>query len=344
MNDNKLNKIIAACGNDCAVCPRYIKEPYSKTAKQLAHTAELWHKIGYRERVVTNDEISCMGCTEDNWCRYQVVKCTNEKKIDNCGSCKEYPCANIKDCFAVTKSFEPFCRKVCTDDEYQMMKKAFFEKEENLNNSIKIKNIVFDIGMVLIDFHWAKTMRELGFSEEVVATLGKNMMQHPTWNEMDRNVMAEEDIVKEFKKLSPMYEAEIDLFLRNLDKVVTVFPKSDEWLRNLKERGYQVYLLSNYPERTFKVDSKKYTFMDYVDGKVVSYECHYTKPEKEIYDLLCDRYKLRPEECVFLDDKYENIEAAKSYGFEGIQVQNQEQAIAELDELLAKKGAYENGK
>lgn len=228
-----------------------------------------------------------------------------------------------------------------------MMHKAFFEKEKNLSmikNQTKIKNIVFDIGMVLIDFHWAKTMRELGFSEECVATLGKNMMQHPTWNEMDRNVMAEEDIVKEFKKLSPMYEEEIDLFLRNLDKVVTVFPKSDEWLKNLKERGYQVYLLSNYPERTFKVDSKKYTFMDYVDGKVVSYECHYTKPEKEIYDLLCDRYKLRPEECVFLDDKYENIEAAKGYGFEGIQVQMQEQAIEELDALLAEKGAYENGK
>lgn len=47
------NKIIAACGNDCAVCPRYIKEPYSKTAKQLAHTAEFWYKIGYRDRFVS---------------------------------------------------------------------------------------------------------------------------------------------------------------------------------------------------------------------------------------------------------------------------------------------------
>lgn len=209
-----------------------------------------------------------------------------------------------------------------------------------MNNSIKIKNIVFDIGMVLIDFHWAKTMRDLGFTEEVVATLGKNMMQHPMWNEMDRNVMTEADIVKEFKKLSPSYEAEIDLFLSNLDKVVTVFPKSNEWLKNLKERGYNVYLLSNYPERTFKVDSKRYSFMDYVDGKVVSFECHYTKPEKAIYDLLCERYNLLEEESVFLDDKFENIEAARSYGFYGIQVKNQDQAIAELNQLLAEEGAY----
>ena len=45
-------KIIAACGNDCAVCPRYNVPPYTKTAEELHHTAELWYKIGYRDHVV----------------------------------------------------------------------------------------------------------------------------------------------------------------------------------------------------------------------------------------------------------------------------------------------------
>lgn len=49
-------KIIAACGNDCAVCPRYNVPPYTKTAEELHHTAELWYKIGYRDHVVTNEE------------------------------------------------------------------------------------------------------------------------------------------------------------------------------------------------------------------------------------------------------------------------------------------------
>ena len=74
-------KIIAACGNDCAVCPRYNVPPYTKTAEELHHTAELWYKIGYRDHVITNEEIACTGCKEENWCRYRLVKCVNEKHI-----------------------------------------------------------------------------------------------------------------------------------------------------------------------------------------------------------------------------------------------------------------------
>ena len=128
----KTRKIIAACGNDCAVCPRYNKAPYVKTEEELRKTAELWMKIGYRDHVVTNEEIQCTGCKPENWCRYKVVKCTQEHGVDNCGQCEEYPCGNIKECFEVTKSFEPMCRKVCTEEEYEQLKKAFFEKEQNL--------------------------------------------------------------------------------------------------------------------------------------------------------------------------------------------------------------------
>lgn len=127
-------KIIAACGNDCAVCPRYNAGPYSKTPEQLREIAELWYKIGYRDHVVSNEEIQCTGCKITNWCRYNVIQCTSEKNISNCGKCENYPCENIKECFKVTKSFEPSCRSVCTEEEYEILNTAFFEKEKNLNN------------------------------------------------------------------------------------------------------------------------------------------------------------------------------------------------------------------
>ena len=126
-------KIIAACGNDCAACPRYTAHPYEKTEEELHHTAELWMKIGYRDHVVTNEEIACYGCKPENWCRYRVIKCCEDRGIKTCGECSEYPCDNIKECFAVTKSFEPMCRQVCTDEEYKRLEKAFFEKEKNLS-------------------------------------------------------------------------------------------------------------------------------------------------------------------------------------------------------------------
>lgn len=122
-------KIISACGNDCSQCPRFSP----KTDNELLNTAILWHKIGYRDHVVTNDEISCTGCKKENWCRYEIISCTSKKNIHNCGECKEYPCVKISTAFEKTKEFEPKCKDICTDEEYVVMSKAFFEKKKNLD-------------------------------------------------------------------------------------------------------------------------------------------------------------------------------------------------------------------
>jgi len=131
-----MGSVIAACGNDCAACPRYTVYPYEKTDEELHYTAEIWMKVGYRDHIVTNEEIACSGCKPENWCRYRVIKCCVYRGIKNCGECDEYPCDNIKECFKVTKSFEPMCRQVCTDDEYKKLEKAFFEKEKNLSDEM----------------------------------------------------------------------------------------------------------------------------------------------------------------------------------------------------------------
>ncbi len=124
-------KILAACGNDCSACPRHLP----KTEEELKRTAELWEKIGYRDRVVSTEEISCVGCSPDNWCRYQIIQCVSEKEISDCGKCRQYPCAKIEECFATSRLFIPSCRKVCNPEEYQMLVSAFFEKKKNLDRS-----------------------------------------------------------------------------------------------------------------------------------------------------------------------------------------------------------------
>lgn len=129
-----MKKIIAACGNDCSQCPRHL--PKSKA--ELQHTAELWLKIGYRDRLVSSEEISCSGCHPENWCRYDIVNCATGKQISNCGECENYPCDKIKKCFEVTESFAPSCKKVCTKEEYDELCKAFFEKEKNLNHIYEV--------------------------------------------------------------------------------------------------------------------------------------------------------------------------------------------------------------
>lgn len=109
-----------------------MSHPFEKTSEELRRTAELWMKIGYRERIVSDEEIACTGCKPENWCRYHIVQCCEGKGIRTCAECSDYPCDIMRECFEITKSFEPAVRKACSGREYEQLKKAFFEKEENL--------------------------------------------------------------------------------------------------------------------------------------------------------------------------------------------------------------------
>lgn len=124
-----MKQLIAACGNDCMQCPRHLP----KSPAELEHTAELWLKIGYRDRLVSSQEIACSGCKAGNWCRYEIIDCTAQRGIKNCGECSEYPCGKIKECFRATDVFTPACREACSAEEYTALHKAFFEKEQNLD-------------------------------------------------------------------------------------------------------------------------------------------------------------------------------------------------------------------
>ncbi len=198
-----------------------------------------------------------------------------------------------------------------------------------------IRNIILDIGMVLVDFQWKPLMEKLGFSEQAIAVLGENMMLSPDWSMFDIGEIPEAEAIALFKKKIPEYEKEIDMFFENIVDVVECFPHTRQWITDLKTQGYGVYLLSNYPERAFLLHAEsKFDFMDIIDGAVISYEIKRIKPDKQIYLHLLEKYALNPKECVFLDDRTLNIEAARMLGMQGIVVKNQEQAMKELDSLL----------
>ena len=119
---------ITLCGDNCLECPRYLAD----TDEKRKRAAELWHRVGWRERVVSNREISCSGCSSHKQCTYQLVECTKEHGVEKCNQCGQFPCAKITDMLKRSKQYEEICRKVCTPDEYRMLRTAFFDKEKNL--------------------------------------------------------------------------------------------------------------------------------------------------------------------------------------------------------------------
>lgn len=111
---------------------------------------------------------------------------------------------------------------------------------------------------------------------------------------------------------------------------------ANDWIKSLKAQGYNVYLLSNYGKTAFEAarDYNRLSFLPLVDGGVISYEVQKVKPEPGIYTALLEKYNLKAQECIFLDDRADNIAAAEALGFHGITVDNYEQAVHELLKLL----------
>ncbi|MBP3414250.1 MAG: HAD family phosphatase [Clostridia bacterium] len=197
-----------------------------------------------------------------------------------------------------------------------------------------IKNIIFDIGNVLVDFRWKQYMIDLGFSDKAVEDLGKGMVLDPLWVELDRGEQEEAQIIDQFRARLPEYTDEIDLYWKEPTDMISMRPGSDEWVKGYKDRGFNIYLLSNYPKGLFACHEKKFLFLPYVDGKVVSYEVKKTKPEREIYEALISKYDLVPQECVFIDDVEKNVNGAKAIGIHGVVYVTREQVIEDVEQII----------
>lgn len=198
-----------------------------------------------------------------------------------------------------------------------------------------IKNIIFDIGNVLAHFRGTNLLQDLGLSGEALETVADATIRSGAmWNEFDRSVIPDEEVIAGCVAKAPQYEKEIHMLFDNIRYIAKEYPYAQEWIKCLKAEGYRVYLLSNYGRTAFEATSKELGFISLADGMVISYEVKYVKPEPEIYQALFDKYNLKPDECVFLDDREENIRAAEHFGMRGIVVQSKEQADEELRKML----------
>lgn len=181
-----------------------------------------------------------------------------------------------------------------------------------------IKNIIFDVGMVLIDFCWEKHCRSLGFSNEVIAAFDKKMIHSKYWDMLDEGSITTKEAIDKFIEAIPQYEKEVKLFWKNPDGFVQEYAFAAPLVKELQDRGYRVYLLSNYPLDMYKLHWPNFEFFKLVDGYVVSAPEKMKKPDKAIYELLCARYGLTASECIFIDDRQENVDAAIAVGMESV--------------------------
>ena len=200
-----------------------------------------------------------------------------------------------------------------------------------------IKNIIFDIGNVLMEYRWAEALEDTGLSKETAQDIWTQMFDDNLWVMHDAGTATTDDLIKQFGARFPEYAKNIEEFLIHGERMHIKRPEIWEKVHTLKQLGYGIYLLSNYSEYLFKIHMKDATFMDDIDGKLVSYEVNQVKPDRDIYETLLDRFSLDPKDCIFLDDRKENTDTAKALGIESITIESRKHLNEVLDELIKKR-------
>lgn len=198
-----------------------------------------------------------------------------------------------------------------------------------------IKTVILDIGNVLVEFRWRKLYEEFGLEGEDLEKFADATVRHQAWIDLDQGIITTEEAKEEYVKAAPEYREYVERIYPEMDKMLVQFDYTIPWIKELKERGYRIYILSNWSKPAYDAcQDKALNFLPLVDGVVFSYKEFVIKPDKKIYDIICSRYDINPAEAVFLDDNEDNIISAREFGLNAIQFQSYEQGRRELEAIL----------
>ena len=178
-----------------------------------------------------------------------------------------------------------------------------------------INTIIFDLGAVLIDWNPRYMYRTI-FKDE--AEMEKFLAEVTTsdWNEEQDAGRPLSEGTELLISQHPEKEELIRAFYGRWDEMLgDAFHETVEILRQLKESGkYKLYALTNWSHETFPIALERFDFLEWFDGIVVSGKEKMRKPIPEFYQILLDRYHVKPWESLFIDDNYRNILAAEKLG------------------------------
>lgn len=180
-----------------------------------------------------------------------------------------------------------------------------------------IKNIIFDMGNVIIDFNPKEIVNNYTKNNEDKKILLDIVFYGQEWLDLDRGTLELPDAIKQIREKLPINLKDTgEKILKTWTEYISEDDKMKNLMKDLKKKGYNTYILSNAPYNMFKYLSNS-EIPSLVDGMVISCEEKTSKPEEEIYNRLFTRFNLKPEESFFIDDREPNIKASKKLGMDG---------------------------
>lgn len=183
-----------------------------------------------------------------------------------------------------------------------------------------IKNIVFDMGKVLVDYDSMRVCRHFLEDPAKQALVNTAVFVSPEWLLLDMGLISEEEALSKMQSRLPkgqLRQAAADCMAHWHEICMWPIPKMGQLVNELKAAGFRIYLCSNASLRLLSCYDRVIPSIDCFDGILFSAEVKCMKPQKEMYEHLYKRFSLKPEECFFIDDLPSNIQGARETGMDG---------------------------
>jgi len=198
-----------------------------------------------------------------------------------------------------------------------------------------LKNLVFDMGNVLIEWNSEKILQAITDDIKLQNLLRKEVFETGLWVQTDEGVKTREEMIEIVTaKIGEEYRNEITQLSRYWYKYVDVYTKVQDRIIELSKNGYNIYILSNTAYTFYDLVKEGYLPVTSIaKGIVLSCEERVLKPNEKIYNILLERYNLDPHDTMFFDDLPENIWGAARCRINGFVVENESELLTYLDKL-----------
>lgn len=201
-----------------------------------------------------------------------------------------------------------------------------------------IRNLIFDFGKVLVDYDFARVIRTFFNNEEDFEQFTQLVANQEFINKCDKEDVPFAELIRQQQELFPQWARPLQLFHDSyVDYVIGEMPGMRNLLTRYKAQGYKLYGLTNWCSVVHVVMQQYHEIFGLLDGQVISSEEHLLKPDVAIYNCLLQRFGLNPQECVFADDRAENVAGAQKAGLHAIVFHDAQQYEAELKAIIEKE-------
>jgi glucose-1-phosphatase len=197
-----------------------------------------------------------------------------------------------------------------------------------------IRNIIFDLGNVLISFRPSEYLDSKNYPNDLKSVILTDIFRSSEWKMLDNGEITTQEAIDSIALKSSLKRPEIARIFDLRTELMFPLDNNVKMLPGLRKRGYSLYFLSNFPIDIFDKVKEGLSFFSHFNGGLISAEVRASKPAALIYKILIDKYALKPEECLFVDDIEANVDTAESLGMKGLVTYGSPEISSEIERIL----------